>query len=121
MWYPNSYSFNIHTPYLKQYANSGDGPDGILKRVMTESKLSYDEAKKHCIKSWTDTHLLTNTAKSSFLYNPDREAKRAGKSLLQIPDLAWLIPDPPTTPPPPVAFPAASPPEYTTSCNTNSS
>ena len=80
-------SFNIHTPYLEQYANNGDGPDSILKRVMTERKLSYADAKKQCIKTWTDTHLLTNTAKSSFLYNLDREAKSARKSLIQIPDL----------------------------------
>ena len=33
-----------------------------------------------------------NTAESSFLYNLDREAKRARKSLMQIPDLAWLLP-----------------------------
>jgi hypothetical protein len=80
----------------------------------------YDEAKKHCIKTWTDTHLLTNTAKSFFLYNLDSEAKCARKSLMQIPDLARLIPALKATPPP-VAFPAASPPEKTTSCNINSS
>jgi hypothetical protein len=48
--------------------------------------------KKQCIKTWTDTHFLTNAAKSSFLYNLDREAKRARKSLMQISDLTWLIP-----------------------------
>ena len=112
-------SFNIHTPYLEQYVNNGGGPDGILKRVMTESNLSNKDAKKRCIKTWTDTFLLTNSAKSSFLYSLDREAKRARKSLMQIPALAWLIPAHNATTP--VAFPAASPPEYTIFWNTNSS
>ena len=40
---------------------------------MTQSKLSYADAKKQCIKTWTNTQLLTNTAKSSFLYNLDLE------------------------------------------------
>ena len=59
---------------------------------MTESTLSYADDIKQCIKTWTETHLLTNTTKSSFIYNLDREAKRARKSLMQISDLAWLIP-----------------------------
>jgi hypothetical protein len=42
-------SFKIHTPYLERYVNSGDCPDSILKRVMTESKLSYADAKNECI------------------------------------------------------------------------
>ena len=48
-------SFNIPTPHLEQYVNNGGGPDGILKRVMTESNLSNEDAKKRCIKTWTDT------------------------------------------------------------------
>ncbi len=37
-------SFNIPTPHLEQYVNNGGGPDGILKRVMTESNLSNKDA-----------------------------------------------------------------------------
>ena len=38
-WTWHSFDIHHHT-YLEQYVNSGDGLDGILKSVMTESKLS---------------------------------------------------------------------------------